>query len=326
MRRRALITGATGFVGRHLTERLAAEGWWVRALVRPTSDTRHLEQLGVELHRGDLADEAALRRASAGVDVVFHLAAVTGLRDEKDFARANIEGTRHLVSAVRRAEPRPRRLVYLSSYAACGPAEPGRPRRPGDRPAPLTEYGRSKLAGEEEVLRECEGALESVIVRAPAVYGPGDHALLPYFRLVRWGVAPSPAGGDRELHLIYAPDLALALARAAEVPAGIYPVAEPVVHRWSGIVRAMAEGLGRRPLALPLPPALVRSAAALAEGAGALLRRTVVFNREKAREMLAPAWTCDLTGSEALLSAREATPLAEGVARTVEWYTRQGWL
>jgi nucleoside-diphosphate-sugar epimerase len=326
MRRRALITGATGFVGGHLTERLAAEGWWVRALVRPTSDTRSLERLGVELYRGDLADEAVLRRASAGVDVVFHLAAVTGLRAEKDFARANVEGTRHLVSAVCGAEPCPGRVVYLSSYAACGPAEPRRPRRLSDPPAPLTEYGRSKLAGEAVVREGCAGRAESVIVRAPAVYGPGDHALLPYFRLVRWGVAPAPGGADRELHMIYAPDLAHALLRAAEVPAGTYPVAEPVVYRWSGVVQVMAEVLGRRPLALPLPPALVRAVAGLAEGAGALLRRGVGFNREKARELLAPAWVCDLTGSEALLSAGEATPLPVGVARTVEWYTRQGWL
>src|SRR5688572_23455611 len=136
MGRRALITGATGFVGGHLTELLVAEGWQIRALVRPTSDSVRLRRLGVELHEGGLGDREAIRGASAGVDVVFHLAAVTGLRGEKDFARANAEGTGNVVAGILAAEPRPKRLVYLSSYAACGPSVPGRPRTLVEPPGP----------------------------------------------------------------------------------------------------------------------------------------------------------------------------------------------
>jgi nucleoside-diphosphate-sugar epimerase len=326
MPRRALITGATGFVGGHLVEHLAAEGWAIRALVRPTSDTAQLRGLGAELVAGDLSDREAMRGAAGGVEVVFHLAAVTGLRGDRDFDRANVEGTRNLVEAVREADPRPRRLVYLSSYAACGPSGPGRARTLDEPPAPLTAYGRTKLAG-EEIVRELEGeGVEVVVLRAPVVYGPGDHALLPYFRLVRLGLAPAPSGGERQLHLIYVGDLARALARAADGRPGTYPVAEPRVHAWDGIVAEMGDVLGRRPLRIPLPPVLVRSVAAVGEAAGSLLGRPVVLNREKAEEMLARSWTCDLSGSEGLLPAEEATPLGEGLSRTAEWYTRQGWL
>lgn len=325
MRRRALITGATGFVGSHLTELLAGEGWEIRALVRSTSRVERLRELGVELHEGSLDDARAIGRASEGVDVVYHLAAVTGLRGEKDFDRANVEGTRNVVTAVRSVEPPPRRLVYLSSYAACGPAEPGRPRALREAPEPLTAYGRTKLAGEEIVRSlEAEG-VETAILRAPAVYGPGDHALLPYFRLVRWGVAPAPAG-ERWLHLIYVADLARALERAAHAPAGTYAVAEPREHSWSELVTVLGETLGRRPLRVSLPPALVRTAAALTERVSGLLGGTAVFNREKAEEMLAPAWVCELAGSDALLPAEDATPLRRGIAETVRWYKRQGWL
>lgn len=326
MRRRALITGATGFVGSHLTERLVAEGWEVRALVRPTSDTGRLRELGVELWAGALGDTDAIRRACAGVEVVYHLAAVTGLRSEKNFHGANVEGTRSVVEAVRGAEQRPARLVYLSSYAACGPSVPGRPRTLQEPAAPLTDYGRTKLAG-EAVVQEAERAgVAVVIVRAPAVYGPGDHALLAYFRLVKMGLAPSPSGGERSLHLVLVTDLARALARAADAPAGTYPVAEPREHAWGEVVAAMSRALGKRPLRIPLAPGLVRAAAATTERAGALLGRPVVFNREKAEEMLAQAWTCDLSGSEALLPPDDATPLEEGISQTVRWYTRQGWL
>lgn len=323
MRRRALITGATGFVGGHLAERLSAEGWEVRALVRSTSDTAQLRRLGCELWTGSLGERATVEDAARGVDVVYHLAAVTGLRAETDFERANVEGTRSVVDAVRAA--RPRRLVYLSSYAACGPSRPERPRALDDAPAPLTAYGRTKLAG-EELVRTLAGEAQTVILRAPAVYGPGDHALLPFFRLVRWGIAPVPTGGERRLQMLYVEDLARALLSAADAPQGTFPVAEPRDYLWREIVAEMAAALDRRPLSLPLPPLVVRSAAATAQALGSLIGRGVVFNREKAEELLAASWTCDLSGSAALLSADEATPLAKGIAETVRWYTRQGWL
>lgn len=326
MSRSALITGATGFVGGHLAGQLASEGWQVRALVRSTSNTGVLERLGADLVRGDLGDREAIQRASAGVEVVFHLAATTWALDEAGYVRSNVEGTRNVVEGLLRAEPRPRRLVYLSSYAACGPARAGRPRRLDEAPEPLTTYGRTKLEGERLAGSAGAQGVEVLILRAPPVYGPGDRALLSYVRMVRWGLAPVPGGGERWTHMLYAPDLARALVRAATAPPGTYAVAEPVEHRWSAVIETIAQALGKRPLSLPLPPSLVRAAAAVTETLGALRGTAVPFNREKAQEMLAAAWTCDLSGSEALLAPEEATPLAEGISRTIQWYRSQGWL
>lgn len=326
MGRRALITGATGFVGGHLAEHLAEQGWRLRALARSSSDTRRLEELGVELHRGDLGDRDALRRAASGVEVVYHLAAANFAPDEAAYTRANVLGTRNVAEAVAAAEPPPRRLVYLSSYAAGGPAPDGRTRSLADAAAPLTAYGRTKLAAEAEVRPLAGRGVEVVIIRAPAVYGPADRALLSYFRMVRWGVAPSPKGGAERLHVVYAPDLARALARAADAPEGTYAVAEPVVHAWSDMVDAIAAAMDRRPLRVGLPRPLVRAAARATQAVAGLGGITPPFNREKAEEMLARAWVCDLSGSEILLPREEATPLSEGIAETVRWYTRRGWL
>jgi nucleoside-diphosphate-sugar epimerase len=168
--------------------------------------------------------------------------------------------------------------------------------------------------------------VQSVILRAPPVFGPGDHAFLPYFRLVRWGAAPAPSGPELHTHMIYVRDLARALLHAADAPPGTFPVADPVEYRWGDIVAAMGEALGRRPVRIPLPRPLVRSAAALAQSLGEILGRPAVFNREKANEMLASAWVCDLSGSEGLLPRHEVTPLGEGISQTVRWYIRQGWL
>lgn len=326
MSRTALITGATGFVGGHLVRRLAEAGWTIRALVRPSSDTRELDRAGAERVPGDLSDPAALRRGADGADTVFHLAAATIAPDEAGYRRANDEGTRNVVDGVLTCSRRPRRLVYLSSYAACGPAREGRPRRADETPEPLTTYGRTKLAGEAAVHRAAEAGVQTVILRAPPVYGPGDRALLPYFRLVARRLAPAPAGPELRTHMIYVDDLAAAVQRAADASPGTYAVAEPVEHPWSAVVGEIARAVGRRPLRVPLPPALVRGAGALAERFGGLLGGAGVFNREKAEEMLAPAWLCDLTGLEALLPAGTATPLTEGIGHTARWYREHGWL
>jgi nucleoside-diphosphate-sugar epimerase len=325
MPRTALITGASGFVGGHLAERLGREVWQVRALVRATSDTTRLRQLGAELVTGTLDAGDALAAAADGADTVFHLAALTTAPSEQVFLQANAEGTRTLARALTRAATRPRRLVYLSSYAACGPAVEGRPRRSDESPAPLTAYGRSKLQGELASAEVEAAGIERVVLRAPAVYGPGDRAFLPVFRMARLALAPVPTGPVRRVQLIYVHDLVTALVNAAAVEPGTYAVAEPVAHPYPELVNQIGRAVrGKRPLHLPVPAGVLRAAGALAERFGEALGGAGVFSREKADEMLAEAWECDLAGWEALLP--HATPLAEGTVETARWYRTQGWI
>src|SRR5690606_3901165 len=102
--------------------------------------------------------------------------------------------------------------------------------------------------------------------------------------------------------------------------------ADPKVHRWKEVVATISASLGKKPFWISLPPVLVRAAAATTEWVGRAAGRAVPFNREKAEEMLAPGWLCDLSGSELLLPPESVTPLQEGIDRTIRWYIRQGWL
>lgn len=316
-----LITGATGFVGSHLVEALAARGERARALVRATSDTSLLERHGIELVVGSLGDEASLRRAVAGVDTVLHLAAATRALDEHTFNRVNAEGTRKLAAAAH-AEGGGAHLVYLSSMAAVGPAR-GRPVRPDDEPRPLTAYGRSKLAGERALL---ETAVDAAVLRAPAVYGPGDRDLLTFFRLARLGILPTVGPADRLLQLVHVTDLATAMLAAADTRAeGTYHVAEPRAYTWNAVLERVAAAVGREGVRVRVPGAVLRMAAAISEGVARLTRSPVIFDRDKAKELMAE-WLCDTAAARHELGFETSFSLAEGLQETADWYREHGWL
>lgn len=316
-----LITGATGFVGSHLVEALVARGEGVRALARETSNLAQLRSLGVETVTGSLRDEASLRRAVAGVHTVLHLAAATRALDPDEFHEINAEGTARLVAALR-AEGSDQRLIYLSSMSAVGPSR-GRPVRPDDEPRPVTEYGRSKLAG-EAVVRD--SGLSAAIIRAPAVYGPGDRDLLPFYRLARLGLLPVAGPSERRVQLVHAADLAAALVAAGDSSAnGVYHIAEPRAYTWGTVLGLVRSAVGRKGIKVPIPGPVVRVAAAATEGVGRLTGRPVIFDREKAKELMAE-WLCDTGSAKRELGFVAAVPLAEGLKETAEWYRATGWL
>lgn len=326
--RPVLVTGATGFVGSHLVELLSARDLPLRALVRPTSDVSLLDRLGVARVQGALGDPAALARAVEGTDVVVHLAALTRARTAAEYRRVNVDGTRALVDAVSSAERGPRRLVYLSSLAAAGPAASGRPVRADDVPRPLTDYGRSKLAGERVCLDAAGDDLRVVVLRAPAVYGPRDGDLFTYFRFAAQGLLPVPRGPERPVQLIHAADLAEALVRAATAPAagGLYHVAEARAYPWEDVASLIAKAVDRPARVVRVPGTLVRAAAATTELAARLVGRAAVFNRDKARELLAPGWLCETDRASRELGFTARTPLPDGLMQTADWYRAQGWL
>lgn len=322
-----LITGATGFVGSHVVEAIAGRATHLRALTRTSSRREKLEQYGIESVLGALEDAESVQRAVEGADVVVHMAAALRAADEAGFARVNQQGTEAVVEAIRKARKPPRRLVYLSSLAAVGPARDGRPVGPADEPAPLTAYGRTKLAGE----RICRGVApdtEVVILRATAVYGPGDRDLFDFFRLAKRGVLPVPTGPPRRLQLVHAADLARAVVLAATGASGggVYHIAEPQSHSWAEVVTLVGRAVGREGRLVPVPAALISIAGAISEAFGRLVGRPSIFSRDKARELLAPGWLCETDGAKRGLGFEAQIALEPGLSSTAEWYRAQGWL
>jgi dihydroflavonol-4-reductase len=321
-----LITGATGFVGSHTVEAFVRRGCTLRAMVRASSRTAQLSSLGVENVVAPLDDEDAVRRAVAGVDVVVHLAALTRARSEAEFDATNRAATRLLARAVVAADPRPRRLVYLSSLAAVGPATPEAPVHRDTVPRPLTAYGRSKLGGEVECGRVAD-RVQLAILRSPAVYGPRDRDVYHFFRLARLGIMPVPTGGERWLQMVHVADLAQAIVAAALVPGarGVYHIAEPQAYTWREMCRHVAAAVGRRARFVPLPARLISAAAAASELVGKVAGPGI-FDRDKAREMLAPGWLCETEAAREELGFEAGISLPRGFHETAAWYRAAGLL
>jgi 2-alkyl-3-oxoalkanoate reductase len=321
---KALVTGATGFVGSHLTEALRRRGDDVTALARSASKAAALAPLGVRVVPGDLHDRAALQRAVEGQDVVYHVAGVVAARSEADFLVANRDGTRNVTEAAERAGVG--RLVLVSSMAAAGPTIKGRPLRGDEPPRPVTQYGRSKLAAEGVVTGS---RLAWTIVRPPMVYGPRDQEVLKVFRLARLGLAPVLGDGTQELSAVHGADLADALVAAGTTAAAVghtYYACHPEVFTGAEMALAVGRAMGRRLAVIRVPAAIGRGVLRVTEAAARLVGQTTILTADKANEFFQPAWTADPESLARDTGWRATRNLETGLAETYAWYRTAGWL
>lgn len=303
----AFVTGATGFVGSHLASALLSQGWRVKAAARCSSSLARVPH-GCAVERTGFDSPAGLRTAMEGADAVFHLAGATSARSQEEFDCANALVTRAVAGAWRDAAPGSP-LVLVSSQSATGPCGEG----------PMTPYGRSKLAA-EAVVRRCEG--DWVIVRPPAVFGPGDDATAPLFRMASKGLFLSPGGMNTGFSLVYVKDLAALLAGLPGNASARRVTLEPSYGRifsWREFRKAMEAAAGRRLLHLVVPAPLVIAAGFLSETAGALSGQCPVFDRHKSREFLASGWECEAGPVERLTGWKASTPLEDALRETMEW-------
>ena len=321
---KALVTGATGFVGGHVAEALRRRGDEVTVLVRSASKAEGLARLGARTVSGDLHDAAALAHAVEGQDEVYHVAGVVAARSETEFLASNREGTANLVAAASRAGGP--RLVLVSSMAAAGPAAKGAPLTGREPPHPVTAYGRSKLAAEQVVTA---ASLPWTIIRPPTVYGPRDREILKVFRLARFGLAPVFGDGTQELSAVHAADLAEALIAAARSEAAIgrvYYACHPEVVTSAEFVRQVGGVMGRRVALVSVPAPLGRGLLALTESAARLAGQATILTRDKANEFFQSAWTGDPAPLTRDTGWRATHDLRSGLVDTYLWYRSAGWL
>ena len=332
----ALVTGGSGFIGRHVVAELVRTGWQVRCLVRHTSQVDHLIHPRVELRQGSLHSPGDLSNAVHDVDAVFHLAGLANAVSTRQLFETNATACGVLADACCRA-PTPPLFLYLSSLAAAGPA-PNRQavRQATDPVAPISDYGRSKQQGEIELQKRSQD-LPCTIIRPGIVFGSHDRNMLLMFRAIhRYGVHATVGYRTPPLSLIHVADLVqlmlAATARGERVESanqntGCYFAADDrEFPNYAELGQKLATALDRRVFVWPLWRWVGRSVAGVCQLASSLRGQSSQINLDKVREATAPSWACSAAKAREELAFRPAESLDAALKRTADWYLEQEWL
>jgi len=325
---KALVTGATGFIGSHLVEGLLQKGVQVRCLVRKTSDLSWLKNLPIQVFYGNCNDKASLREAVKGVDQVFHLAGVTKAIEEKTYFEVNALGTGNLIHACLENNPRLQKFIYLSSQAASGPCQNGGKKKESDRCEPVSAYGHSKRMGEEFALAHSH-EIPLLILRPSAVYGPRDRDIYAFFKLLSKRIKPCLFGQERHISLCYVYDIIQAILLAAESQESsgdIFFLSDGHDYRLEEIGDIFAQAMGITPVCIRVPEWMISGIASFSEYLSKLSKKPPLLNKGKVEEMIQKNWVCDITRAKTLLGFEPQFKLFQGAKLTFEWYRKENWL
>jgi dihydroflavonol-4-reductase len=326
---KALVTGATGFVGAAVARALLGGQWQVRVLVRRGSDRRNLQGLDAEVFEGDLTDSSSLERATQGCDGLFHVAADyrLGARDSKELYRVNVEGTRNVLNAAQRSGVR--RIVYTSSVATIGIPADG---TPGDEQSATSlanmigHYKRSKYLAEEVVREAAQGGIAVVIVSPSTPVGPGDLKPTPTGQLVLDAAAGRmPAYVDTGLNIVHVDDVAAGHLLAYERgKAGERYILGGQDMSLREILQMIARLEGRSPPRVRLPYAVVLPIAYVAEGFARLSGRSGRITLEGVRMSRKKMFFSSAKAAREL--GYRSRPPRQAFEDAIRWYRDNGLL
>lgn len=310
---RVLVTGATGFVGRALCTALADKGYLVRAVIRPGRSTPAAAAESVVVD--EIGPDTDFALALDGVDIVFHLAAIAHILNPTPanlarYCTVNALGAKRLVEAAAKAGVK--RFVFLSSVKVNGEATDAHPFNEADIPNPSDEYGKSKLLGEECVIAIGQrGRMETLVVRAPLVYGPGVRA--NFLRLIwlagcGWPLPLGSVSNARSLVSIWNLTDLLALVAVHPSAAGrVWMVSDGEDLSTPALLTTMGSALNRKVTLIPFPLPVLRAVAnALGKGGE--------FSK------LCGSLVVDISSTRRLLGWSPPLTVKESIQRTAAWY------
>lgn len=328
MKKKVLVTGATGFTGGHLTEELLNRGYFVRALSLPKQDITQLKKLGVEIIIGDLTKKDTLLKAVEGVDTVFHIAAIFREQNvpHQLFFDVNVGGTKNLLEVARDAKVR--RFVHCSTVGVQGeiknpPADENAPYNPGDY------YQQSKVEGEKLALDFFRNNdIEGVVFRPVGIYGPGDTRFLKIFKFIHSGKFRMIGNGNVLYHLTYVKDLVNGIILCGERPEAVGEIFTLGGNQYVTLneyVKLVAEVLEVPAPKKKVPLFPVWCAAIICEALCYPLRIKPPLYRRRL-EFFTNDRAFDISKAKRRLNYNPQVSLKEGLKITADWYKENNYL
>ena len=325
-----LITGATGFMGPYLLQKLTADGHSCRCLVRPGNQHKIHKTDNIEIVTGDVTRPETLTGIADGMDRLLHLATLGHMSNytvtEDMFYAINTQGTLNIMKEAQRAGIA--KIVHCSTVAAMGICDeiPATEKTPCN---PHHPYGRSKLQAEIEVRKMVmEDNLPACIVRFSMVYGPGDpRDILKLTRMAKKGLFPKVGSRPKLTPLIHVRDAVDGLLLACEkgTPGDIYLLTNKQSEPFDGIREIIQEALGLKKRAIYVPERLALAAAEIIEKTFMLLDKTPPVSRKNIESTLADRVFSIEKAHKELGFTPKIDP-AQGLHDTVLWYKEKGWV
>jgi len=329
MKKRILITGATGFVGFHLIEAALTNGLEVFANVRKSSQTGHLQGLAVNFVELDFESiyQMAKHISEYKYDYVIHAAAVTKAENLDQYNKYNASYTRNLAVAVTQSVHKVAKFVFVSSLAALGPLKKlGYQLSDDGASNPVTYYGKSKALA-ETYLRNISH-LPWLVFRPTAVYGPREREILMVIKAINKGLEVYMGDKDQQLSFIYVKDLAhimISSLQSAMVNKS-YNVSDGHVYDRSAFSEHARTIMQKKTLKVQVPLPLIKGIAWSLEKGYKLLDRMPTLNLDKVNELTGMNWSCDIKNIKNDLGFSPRYQLQQGLEETIKWYQLNKWL
>lgn len=313
------VTGATGFIGQAVIRSLVKTGLQPRLLVRRFPRGALPVDQPVEIVLGDLDEPSSLEKLLNRADAVIHLAGLIKAPNAAAFFAANAGGTERLLLTAGKVNPQAA-FLHVSSLAAREPS--------------LSPYAASKRAGEDKVAASA-GGRPWLILRPPAVYGPGDPATLPLFQAANLGFVPYPAAPRSRVSLIHVADLAEAITSLTRallsgqvLPAKCFEIDDgyPGGYQWPQLIAALRSATGRSVRGYRLPRWLMSTVAQVNAAKVRLTGSAEVLMPHKVAELYHGNWVADGGSLPPALGWHAEFNLTDGFRHTLDWYRLNSWV
>lgn len=336
------ITGATGFLGSHILPLFLQHGARLTCLTRRPvnkvdSSIDKKEKQDIAWLKGDCAELATMQKLLAGQDIFIHMASLLFGNTWQDYLTANTEACQRAALAWQSlpSGQRPKKIILISSLAACAPCDQMPGISENALPSPVSAYGWSKLLS-ENIFRSAFGD-KLVIIRPPIIYGSRDKGLLPLFKSIKKGIGISPGFRRRfPVSIIHADDAAYAISLACGEDAnGIYHLSDGQYHTMQSLCANIAQALGKHRFFLlkaPLPVMAITACSSTL--AGTIMQkfrnkpflRAPNWNIDKYREAKQSGWLADAKRIQDELGFVAKIEVKKGMTETVQGYLKDGWL
>ena len=323
MNNKVLITGSNGFVGSHLVEQAIAQNMNVFAGIRKSSNKEYLSDPRINFFYYDFENEDNLREQlrSHHFEYIILNAGITRAPDKESFFKINATYTRKFCKILSEENVIPKKLVFVSSLAAYGPADFQKEQILDINavPHPNTWYGKSKLQAEQFL--ENFTNIPSLIFRPTAVYGPRDKDLVTVYKTIRAGLEPKIGTGKHLLSFVYVTDLAELIINAlqSDVTNKAYFVSDGSIYSSVQYNENLKSIFGKKTIKFTIPIPVLKTIAILNEGIGRFRGVHPILNRDKVNELMARSFAIDVQELKNDFNFAPAYDLNAGLRETIEW-------